>query len=101
MCDLTDRELKVMRAIGSGSASLERIAASLGYRPARKGVLAVSSTLRLMLRKHGHFQDAFQYGASGRYVGFNPAENQWDTQKWFLTDEGKRVAALTTNSEGK
>lgn len=92
--ELTERELKVMRAMARGpncSASLEAIAARLGYKPPKSGVLSVRSTLHPMLRKHGHYQDAHQYGASGKYVGFNPAENQWDTQKWFLTDAGRKA----------
>lgn len=91
---MNERELKVMRAIArfETSAGLEEIARVMGYRPARRGVLAVNRTLRILMKKDGE-SHVSQYGESGRYVGRLPPRDRWGVARWFLTDEAKEMVA--------
>lgn len=82
----TPRQVQVLAAIArhtNGQASLDRIAAALGYRPARSGRLAVRSTLRALLRIGR--QESNWYGESGTYVTRLPPQDQWDSELWCLT----------------
>lgn len=89
--DLTENQIKVMRALracGRTRGYLIEIAHKMKYRPARSGILAVSSTLRSILRK-GEMSRGNYYGCASKYVGYLYAKDQWSSQCWFLTDEGE------------
>lgn len=83
---LTERQLAVIRRIASGPnghASADGIAQSLGYRPAKAGRLAVSSSLRSLMRE--------------RLVGRIAPADQWDHATYFLLPAGR--AALEASNE--
>lgn len=93
--ELNERELKVLRSMSRAQAGLvlDDIAAGCGYRPASHGRLPVRNLLRALLIR---YEDEYQhgpYGECGRHVGRNPPRDRWACERWFLTDEGRRVAA--------
>lgn len=70
---LTERETRIVAIIKRskiGVLGADRIALHLGYRPPRSGRLAVSSTIRSLMRK----------GVVGRI----PPEDQWDHATYFI-----------------
>jgi Fe2+ or Zn2+ uptake regulation protein len=78
--EITERQKSIAQAISkglNGITSADRIAARLGYRPARTGRLAVTKTLRSM-------------EAAG-LVHRLPPKDQWDHADWALSDEGKKL----------
>lgn len=98
---LSERELKVMRAVAHfpHGASLDDISARCGYRPARSGRLAVRKVLRsLLLRNDSEYQRGY-HGECGGFVGRMPPKDQWDCEKWFLTDAAKRICGETPLGE--
>lgn len=64
---------------GNYIISAETLGASLGYRPARKGILPVTSSLRALEKKG--------------LVCRHPPEDQWCVAKWGITQKGR--ASLT------
>jgi hypothetical protein len=75
---MNDRQRAIMATIKrarNGILGADRIAGVLGYKPARSGRLAVSSSLRALQR--------------AGLVGRIPPEDQWDHADYFLTDDGK------------
>lgn len=80
--ELNERQVAILRNIAAGLngiMSADRIAYRLGYKPARSGRLAVSSTLKVLMKKE--------------LVGRIPPEDQWSHADYFLKPGGK--AALT------
>lgn len=83
--DLSERQIAIMRAISgglNGITSADRISAKLGYRPARSGRLAVSASLRALMKA----------GVVGRI----PPEDQWDHADYFLTPSGREALLLVS-----
>lgn len=77
---LADREKKILLAISTwpnGICSAQDIAHSLGYRPSKKGTLAVTKTLRSLEAR--------------QIVGRIAPRDQWSTAKWFLNPKTKLV----------
>lgn len=75
---LNERCIGILRAISesrNGIKSADGVAAFLGYRPARTGRLAVSSSLRSLQR--------------AGLVGRIPPQDRWDHADYFLTDDGE------------
>lgn len=74
------RQQQIAEAIAKGLNGIrgaDSIARALGYRPARSGRLAVSSSLRAMQR--------------AGLVGRIPPEDQWDHARYFLTEKAKKT----------
>lgn len=80
---MTDRQRAILGAMArssNGQSGADAIAARLGYRPARSGRLAVSSTLRRMVDPET---------GCGLFVVRLPPADRWDHATWCITDAGR------------
>lgn len=85
---LSPRDIQVMKIIAdspNAQAHADEIARRMGYKPARRGRLAVSATLSRLLGEPTHGM----YGADGLYVGRIPPQDQWGCAIWFLMPAGR------------
>lgn len=81
---LTDFQKRVLHELlffANQHASADRLAHYLGYRPAMRGRLAVSSALRALL------DPARENGAVGKYIVRVAPRDQWDSAAWCLRKE--------------
>lgn len=80
------RELAIMAAIAkglNGQESAQRIALRLGYRPSRRGIWPVSSSLRSMQKRE--------------LVGRLDPLDMWDHASYFLMPKGRELLKESSN----
>jgi hypothetical protein len=78
LSDFQKRVLHELLFFANQSASADRLAHYMGYRPATRGRLAISSALRALLDPDS------ENGASGHYVVRLAPKDQWDSATWCL-----------------
>lgn len=77
---MNERQMSIARAIAAapnGVTNAESIAHRIGFRPARSGILSVTSSLRAMER--------------AGLVGRIPPQDQWCVAKWCLLRKAKEM----------
>ena len=84
MAELQTRVLKALSLFPMGMAPADEIAHRCGYRPARKGRLAVTRVLRLMLSP---------LSDSGQFVVRQPPQDRWGRAWWSITNAGRAKIA--------
>lgn len=70
--------LQTLVQFANHSASADRLAWAMGYRPARRGRLAVSRALQTLLDPSSNL------GTVGHYVTRQPPRDQWGAATWCL-----------------